>query len=111
MDDYHKVLDWPLPITTTTTVHFCSMCVPSLSSPRPQKKNKTSLELLSQQVVDLYLAQTRGDERDELASEGSYQDLSVAAYELLQRLHHLLPVLRLLKVGVARSVGFLDTEE
>lgn len=43
-------------------------------------------------------------------SHPSYQDLSVAAYELLQRLHHLLPVLRLLEVGVARSVGFLQTK-
>lgn len=43
-------------------------------------------------------------------SHPSYQDLSVAAYELLQRLHHLLPVLRLLEVGVARSVGFLHTK-
>lgn len=43
-------------------------------------------------------------------SHPSYQDLSVAAYELLQRLHHLLPVLRLLEVGVARSVGLLHTK-
>lgn len=43
-------------------------------------------------------------------SHPSYQDLSVAAYELLQRLHHLLPVLCLLEVGVARSVGFLHTK-
>lgn len=42
---------------------------------------------------------------------GSYQDLSVAAYKLLQRLHHLLPVLRLLEVGVARPIRFLETED
>lgn len=37
----------------------------------------------------------------------SYQNPSVAAYKLLQRLHHLLPVLCLFKVGVTSSVSFL----
>lgn len=41
----------------------------------------------------------------------SYQNPSVAAYKLLQRLHHLLPVLCLLKVGVASSISFLHKKK
>lgn len=41
----------------------------------------------------------------------SYQNPSVAAYKLLQRLHHLLPVLCLLKVGVTSSVSFLHKKK
>lgn len=41
----------------------------------------------------------------------SYQNPSVAAYKLLQRLHHLLPVLCLLKVGVTSSVSLLHKKK